>query len=192
VSAALVPPKKRSRSRKSERKARPKPAAPARAGVPGPPPTTSPSAALPYLLDFYPLQDSSQTRVSAFFQALKKGRFTTTRCRKDGQLLWPPRVVCPVCHTADLEWVDLPAHGQVYAFSALLAGAPLGMENDLPLLVGLVELADSPLRLFGRIVGIDWRECRVGQSVRVEPVGLPDGRTFYQFRAEGKVVDPRR
>ncbi|HEY6238904.1 MAG TPA: zinc ribbon domain-containing protein, partial [Thermoplasmata archaeon] len=50
----------------------------------------------PFLLDFYPLEDAKFTRLSPFFDALHAGRFTTTRCAKDG-LHWPPRVVCPTC-----------------------------------------------------------------------------------------------
>jgi uncharacterized protein len=153
------------------------------AAVPAAPPATpSPPERLPYLLDLYPLESPNQTRLSPFFEALHQGRFTTTRCRKDRKLLWPPRAVCPVCHTADLEWVDLPATGRIYAFSALLAGAPIGQEADLPRVVGLVELDGSPLRLFGRLLGIDWRECRIGLPVRVEPLTLPDGRAYYAFR----------
>jgi len=147
-----------------------------------PPPPSGPPERLPYLLDLYPLESPTQTRLSPFFEALHQGRFTTTRCRKDGKLLWPPRVVCPVCHTAELEWVDLPSTGRVYAFSALLAGAPIGQETDLPRVVGLVELDGSPLRLFGRLLGIDWRECRIGLPVRVEPLTLADGRAYYAFR----------
>jgi uncharacterized protein len=146
------------------------------------PAAASPPERLPYLLDLYPQESPTQTRLAPFFEALLRGRFTTTRCRKDGRLLWPPRVVCPTCHTADLEWVDLPTAGRIYAFSALLAGAPMGQEADLPRVVGLVELDGSPLRLFGRLLGIDWRECRIGLPVRVEPLTLPDGRAYYAFR----------
>lgn len=146
-------------------------------------PRVGPPERLPYLLDLYPLESPTQTRLAPFFEALHQGRFTTTRCRRDGKLLWPPRVVCPVCHTADLEWVDLPTTGRIYAFSALLAGAPIGQESDLPRVVGLVELDGSPLRLFGRLLGVDWRECRIGLAVRVEPLTLPDGRAYYAFRA---------
>ena len=146
------------------------------------PPPSSPGQ-LPYLLDLYPMESPAQTRLAPFFEALRQGRFTTTRCQRDGKLLWPPRVVCPRCHAAELEWVDLPRTGRIYAFSALLAGAPIGQEADLPRVVGLIELDEAPLRLFGRILGIDWRECRIGLPVRVEPVALPDGRAYYAFRA---------
>jgi uncharacterized protein len=156
-------------------------ATPASTAMPSPV-VSGPPERLPYLLDLYPLESPTQTRLSPFFEALHRGRFTTTRCRKDRKLLWPPRTVCPVCHTTELEWVDLPSTGRIYAFSAILAGAPIGQEADLPRVVGLVELDGSPLRLFGRLLGIDWRECRIGLRVRVEPLTLPDGRAYYAFR----------
>jgi uncharacterized OB-fold protein len=137
---------------------------------------------LPFLLDFFPLEGEKQTRLSAFFDNLRAGRLTTTRCRKDGKLSWPPRVVCPVCHTSELDWVDVPADGRIYAFSAVLMGAPLGMESEVPFVVGLVEIDGVPFRMFGRIVGTPWDRCHVGQKVRAEPYDLPDGRVFYRFR----------
>jgi uncharacterized OB-fold protein len=139
---------------------------------------------VPFLLDFFPLETPDQTRLSAFYDALRAGRFVTTRCPNDRQLLWPPRVACPKCHTETLEWVDLPTRATIYAFSALLAGAPLGMEADVPFVVGLVDLEGVPLRLFGRIVGKSWQECRIGDPVRVETFALEDGRYFYRFRTE--------
>ncbi|MGI0151632.1 MAG: Zn-ribbon domain-containing OB-fold protein [Thermoplasmata archaeon] len=139
---------------------------------------------IPTVLDFYPLEEPRFTELHAFFDHLRIGRFTTTKCVKDGKLLWPPRTVCPVCHGADLEWVDLPLTGRIYAFSAILAGAPLGMEADVPFSVGLVDLDGAPLRLFGRIEGRSWNELTIGTTVRVVPVDLPDGRVFYRFRVE--------
>lgn len=145
----------------------------------GPPPPERP----PFLLDFYPLEEASQTGLSKFFDGLRGGRLTTTRCPRDGGLSWPPRAVCPRCHQGELEWVDLPATGTIYAFSAVLAGAPLGMESDVPFAVGLVDLDGAPLRLFGRIVGRPWAELAIGGRVAVEPFDLPDGRVFYRFRS---------
>jgi uncharacterized OB-fold protein len=162
--------------------------------APSPPsPSTTPATAaarpaapkVPTLLDFYPMETASTTRVAAFFDNLRAGRFTTTRCRKEGALLWPPRVSCPECHGDDLEWVDLPHKGRVYAFSAVLLGAPLGMESEVPFVVGLVDLDGAPLRLFGRIDGGSWESLRIGDAVHVVPVPLEDGRIFYRFEREG-------
>lgn len=150
--------------------------------TPGAATSESRPARLPYLLDLYPSESPAQTRLAPFFDGLRAGRFLSTRCRKDGRVLWPPRIVCPTCHTSDLEWVDLPQAGRIYAFSAVLAGAPSGLEADLPRVVGLVELDGSPLRIFGRIQGIEWPACRIGMRVRIEPFALPDGRAYYAFR----------
>ncbi|HEV2519541.1 MAG TPA: OB-fold domain-containing protein [Thermoplasmata archaeon] len=162
-------------------------APPARANVAHPAPESDRAAStkspLPFLLDFFPLEDEAHTRLAHFFDRLREGRLSTTHCPRDDRWLWPPRIVCPQCHSASLEWRDLPSSGRLYAFSAVLAGAPLGMESEVPFVVGLVDLDGVPLRLFGRIAGIAWDRCRIGLAVRVEPYDLPDGRVFYRFRA---------
>lgn len=137
----------------------------------------------PFLLDFFPLETADQTRLYPFFDRLREGRLSTTRCPRDGELHWPPRTACPKCHSEELEWVDLPDRGHVYAFSAVLAGAPVGMESEVPFAVGLVDLDGAPLRLFGRIEGRPWTELRIGEPVRVETYDIGDGRMFYRFRA---------
>lgn len=172
----------RPRSRPSPRVAVPAPAPAAPAAAP----TTSkerPKEHRPFLLDFLPLESEKETRLSRFFARLAEGRLSTTRCRSEGRWLWPPRTACPHCHSEDLEWADLPEEGQIYAFSAVLAGAPLGMEAEVPFSVGLVDLSGVPLRLFGRIEGRGWQTLRIGARVRVEPYATDDGRWFYRFRA---------
>ena len=137
----------------------------------------------PFLLDFFPLEGPEQTRLSRFYDRLREGRLSTTRCPKDGEWHWPPRTACPKCHSEELDWVDLPETGTIYAFSAVLGGAPLGLEGDVPFSVGLVDLDGAPLRLFGRIDGRPWTDLRIGGRVRVESFELDDGRVFYRFRA---------
>jgi uncharacterized OB-fold protein len=167
--------------------------APSARNGPAPPPDPRGSSAappVPTLLDFYPLEEARFTELHAFFDHLREGRFTTTRCPRDDRLLWPPRLVCPRCHSAELEWVDLPTRGTLYAFSAVLVGAPLGMEADVPFAVGLADLDGAPLRLFGRIEGAPWEALRIGTPVRVVPVPVPGGRVFYRFRV-GTSDEPR-
>jgi len=157
---------------------------PTPAPTPAPPPTPLTREKRPFLLDFFPLETADQTRLSRFFERLKEGVVSTTRCPKDDLLLWPPRTACPLCHGETLEWVDLPGRGHLYAFSAVLGGAPLGMESEVPFAVGLVDLEGAPLRLFGRIEGRPWNELHIGQPVRLESYDIGDGRWFYRFRTE--------
>ncbi len=164
--------------------AAPKPRRARAAVVESPPPEKKPTRSLPFLLDFFPLETDKDTRLARFYSRLREGRLSTTRCAADSLLHWPPRTACPKCHRTELEWVDLPESGRLYAFSAVLAGAPLGMEDQIPFAVGLVDLDGVPLRLFGRVEGRAWNELAVGERVRVEPYDVGDGRYFYRFRAD--------
>lgn len=175
------------RERRSPVPTAPPPESPAPAAPPAVAPTKerkpAPDAALPFLLDFFPLEGPEHTRLSEFFDRLRKGSLSTTRCVQCSAVHWPPRVACPQCHGETLEWVDLPPGGTIYACSAVLVGAPTGMEHDLPFAVGLVDLDGSALRIFGRIEGKPWSELRIGDRVRFEPFTTGDGRVFYRFRA---------
>ncbi|MCK4440251.1 Zn-ribbon domain-containing OB-fold protein [Candidatus Bathyarchaeota archaeon] len=134
---------------------------------------------LPTMLDFYPLQDEKFTRISRFFQNLKEGRLTTTKCKKCGKLLWPPRIVCPNCLSENLEWVDLGVEGELYAFTEMKLGAPLGFIEDTPFCIGIVKI--SSLLISARIDDAKYEDLKIGDKVGLKIVELPDGRVFYRF-----------
>ncbi len=166
--------------------------APDTGGEPAAKPTGErPPEKRPFLLDFFPLEGEEATRLARFYERLREGRLSTTRCRVDGELHWPPRVACPRCHGEDLEWLDLPESGRIYAFSAVLGAAPLGMESEVPYAVGLIDLDGAPLRLFGRIEGRPWSALAIGDRVSVEAYEVGDGRVFYRFRALDASSEPR-
>ncbi len=135
---------------------------------------------LPFMLDFYPLEDSKNTMIGPFFANLKQGHLTTTRCKKCGKLLWPPRIVCSGCLSNELEWVDLGAEGELYAFTEMKIGAPLGFVQDAPFCTGIVNIGG--LLISARIDNAKYDELKIGQNVKLKIVELEDGRVFYRFR----------
>jgi len=135
---------------------------------------------LPFMLDFYPLEDNKATRINQFFQNLKQGQLTTTKCKKCAQLLWPPRIVCPNCFTNEFEWVDLGTTGELYAFTEVRIGAPLGFVQDVPFCVGLVKI--SGLLMSSRIDNARYDQLRIGDKLQLKIVELEDGRVFYRFK----------
>jgi uncharacterized OB-fold protein len=136
--------------------------------------------AMPYAFDFYPLEGEESTRLHRFFEHLREGRLTTTRCGNCGEVLWQPRVVCPHCNHDEMEWIDLPTEGTVYAHTAVELGAPLGMEDEVPFVVALIEL-DNGLRLTARIDGAAYDELSIGSRVGLKVVELDDGRVWFRF-----------
>jgi len=134
---------------------------------------------LPFMLDFYPLQDAKTTEISQFFQNLKQGKLTTTKCKKCGQLLWPPRIVCPNCFSNEFEWVDLGREGELYAFTEVRIGAPLGFVQDAPFCVGIVKI--SGLLISSRIDNAKYDQLKIGDKLQLKIVELEDGRVFFRF-----------
>jgi len=135
---------------------------------------------LPFMLDFYPLEDSKTTEISQFFQNLKQGKLTTTKCKKCAQLLWPPRIVCPNCLSNEFEWVDLGSEGELYAFTEVRIGAPLGFVQDMPFCVGIVKVGG--ILISTRIDNAKYDQLKIGDKLQLKIVELEDGRVFYRFR----------
>jgi hypothetical protein len=133
----------------------------------------------PFMLDFYPLQDEKNTKVSQFFKNLKEGRLTTTKCKKCKKLLWPPRIICPECLSDELEWVDLGTEGELYCFTEVRLGAPLDFVQDVPFCVGIVKI--SSLLISARIDDAKYEDLKIGDKVQLKIVELNDSRVFYRF-----------
>ena len=134
---------------------------------------------LPFMLDFYPLQDEKYTKINQFFKNLKEGRLTTTKCKNCGKLLWPPRIVCSECLSDELEWVDLGTEGELYGFTEVRLGAPLGFVQDAPFCVGFVKIGG--LLISARIDDAKYEDLKIGDKVGLKVVELEDGRVFYRF-----------
>ncbi|OVE85169.1 Zn-ribbon domain-containing OB-fold protein [Natronolimnobius baerhuensis] len=139
---------------------------------------------LPRLLDFYELQTADQTKIHEFYDNLRDGRLTTTECRDCEAIHYPPRIVCPECTGDNLEYVDLPHEGELFTFSEVRGGLPMGLsEHDVPFVVGVVDL--GPVKLSARIDDASYADLEIGDSVELKIVEI-DGptdqeRVFYRF-----------
>lgn len=148
---------------------------------------------LPRLLDFYELQTGEHTRIHEFYDNLREGRLTTTRCRECEELHFPPRIVCPECTGDDLEYEELPHEGELFAFSEVRGGLPTGLqESTVPFVVGVVDL--GPVRLSARIDGASYADLEIGDPVSLKIVEI-DGQTdeervFYRFVPDHTDGDP--
>jgi uncharacterized protein len=112
----------------------------------------------------YPPRISEATR--PFWEALRDGRLTTTRCQDCGDTTFPPKAVCPNCFSERLSWQPLSGRGTLYSYSTVWAG-PKVFEEELPYTVCVVDL-DEGLRVGSRLILDNGIEPMVGQ--RVTPV----------------------
>jgi uncharacterized OB-fold protein len=132
-----------------------------------------------YSLDPVPLQTKEQNRIYPFYEHLKRGRLTTTQCSQCDHISWPPRIVCPKCMSDQLDWVDFPDVGRIYAYTVQTAGNPPGFPS--PLIYALIDF-DSGVRIISPVVDCKPEEVEVGAEVVLKVVPAPKDRVLFFFR----------
>jgi uncharacterized OB-fold protein len=126
----------------------------------------------PSTMDMWPLEAKEFNRNWQFYENLKQGRLTTTKCKDCGLVSYPPRVICPECYSENLEYVDLPTKGKIIVFSEEVKGVPLGFES--PLIHAVIDLGVAPARrVLSRIVNCPAGVLKRGDEVQLAVFPVP-------------------
>ena len=114
-----------------------------------------------------------------FWEALRQGRFITTRCGKCAAISFPPRMLCPACFSDQREWVELSGRGVIYAFTRnrIVARAFI---KEAPFVTAMVDLEEGP-RILTRIENAAYEELKIGQAVKIGFKALTEEIPFYYF-----------
>jgi len=118
--------------------------------------------------DPFPLETAEHNKLHEFYARLAAGRLSTTRCTACGHTAWPPRGFCGECASDAFEWVDLPAHGTIHAFTVQETGLPAGFEG--PRVFAIVKVGAH--RIFSILLDADPARVTLGQRVRLKPLAV--------------------
>ena len=124
-------------------------------------------------LDLWPIEAKQFNRIHTFYDNLKEGRYTTTKCKECGHIAYPPRVICPECYSEDLEWIDLPKKGKVIVVAEKWGGVPICFEP--PLIDAWIDLGeDSPVKhVLSRVINCPQDTLREGDEVQLVVFDVP-------------------
>jgi uncharacterized protein len=123
------------------------------------------------VLDMWPLEDPALNRIYPFYDNMKQGRWTTTKCKKCGHISYPPGVACPNCWSDELEWIDLPKTAKAVAVTEM----PASVGFDAPLIMAWLGFDKShPLKhLFVRIINCKSGQLKIGDEVKFVTFEVP-------------------
>lgn len=138
-------------------------------------------------MDIWPFEAPEFNRIYPFFDNLREGKFTTTKCKKCGHVAFPPGVICPKCWSDELEWVELPKRAKVVTLTETQAGAPAGFPS--PLIMAWLTFGEkSPLKhLLGRIINCQEGELKEGDEVQFVVFDVPAHP--FEVKKDTKVSD---
>ncbi len=138
-------------------------------------------------MDMWPFESPEFNRIYPFYDNLRAGKFTTTKCKQCGHIAFPPQVICPKCWSEDLEWVELPQRAKVVVLTETQAGAPIGFPS--PLIIAWLTFGEgAPLRhLLVRIINCKEGELKEGDEVKFVTFNVPAHPA--EVKKETKVCD---
>ena len=128
--------------------------------------------------DPFPLEAAEYNKLHEFYSRLATGRLSTTRCTACHRTAWPPRGFCADCASDAFEWIDLPEHGTLHAFTVQDTGLPAGFPG--PRVFAIVKVDGH--RVFAVVRDADPASLTIGQRVRLAPLRVaddPNGRPRY-------------
>lgn len=118
-----------------------------------------------------------------YFGRLAQGVFEIPCCRECRRYHFFPRVMCPFCGSAELQWTAPSGYGWVYSTTVVR-----GKETSHN--VCLVDLDEGP-RLMSRVVGIEPDAVKIGARVKAHiehagQTGQTGGAALLVFRPAGE------
>jgi len=123
----------------------------------------------------------SETKVADFVKYLEKGKIMATRCRRCGQLYFPPRADCPSDLSTDMTWEELSGRCKLLTFTTAYF-APTGFQEDLPYILALARCEEG-VNVYARLnKDINENEIHIGMDLKLTPLRLPNGRVTYEFK----------
>lgn len=93
-------------------------------------------------------------------------RLEAAKCKNCGFIAFPPRQICPRCHSRSFETIVLPDAGKIVTYT-IIRVPPQPFSDQAPYAVGIIEL-DNSVRLTGQIVDCAFEELKIGRRVKIE------------------------
>lgn len=82
-----------------------------------------------------------------FFDAAADGRLSIQQCTQCDRMWFPPSRRCPTCLSDRVTWTDVSGKATLWSWIRMHRKYFAGFADDLPYLVGFVQLAEGPMMM---------------------------------------------
>jgi hypothetical protein len=118
-------------------------------------------------------------RIERFWEGLREGKIYTTKCKKCGEIRFPPVADCPNCYTSDVEWVQLSGEAEVETFTHVIV-RPGDFSSYEPYTIAIGRLKEG-VKVLAWLTDAEFSDVKVGMKVRLTAKKAPDGLLIYGF-----------
>lgn len=119
------------------------------------------------------------SKTHEFWDALKSGRFITTKCTKCGHVSFPPQADCPQCMGDEFTWEELGREATLVTYTRVQT-APASFAASGPYVIAIGELKDG-LKVLAWLEGAGLDKAKPGMRMRLEARAGTEGNPYYVF-----------
>ena len=121
-----------------------------------------------YLGEGLPVPQPEADGLSApYWEGLRDEVLRVQRCSACGNWQWGPEWICHVCHSFDLDWVEVEGRGQIYSWERSHHPVHPALKERVPYVAVLVELpAAGNIRMIGNLLGEPMDDVVIGTEVK--------------------------
>jgi len=133
-----------------------------------------------------PLPQPITPEAKPYWDGLRERKLMLPRCRQCRRAFFYPRVLCPFCYAADIEWFQATGRGRLYSFEIAYQTFNKAFKVKPPYILAMVELEEGP-RVMSNLIGIEPDPKRIRCDMPVEVVfhKLTDEITLPLFQPVG-------
>jgi uncharacterized OB-fold protein len=100
-----------------------------------------------------------------FREIPQRYRLEAGKCKKCGQVYFPPRIVCPECKSRQYETIKLNPEGKLLTYTIIRVASDK-FSIQAPYAVGIVELNDG-VKLTTQIADVDFDKIKIGMKLKL-------------------------
>ena len=116
-----------------------------------------------------------------FWESCKKHEMALQQCLSCKQSRYPPRSLCPRCHSPEAQWTPISGRGQVYVALVMCRSYGRVWEHDVPYNISLIDLEEG-VRMWSNVIGCLAEEVKIGDRVKISYDDVTDDITLPKFR----------
>jgi uncharacterized OB-fold protein len=133
-----------------------------------------------------PLPQPITPEARPYWDGLREHRLMLPRCRDCGKAFFYPRVLCPFCHGAAIDWIQASGRGRLYSFEIAYQTINKAFKVKPPYVLAMVELEEGP-RMMSNLINVaaDPAVLRCDMPVEIVFHQLTDDITVPLFQPAG-------
>jgi len=115
-------------------------------------------------------------KLSEFWDGLEKGKVYASKCKKCGNLTFPPKIGCSQCLNQGIEFVDVQGEGVIETFTHVVIRPP-SFQNHPTYTVAVAKMK-SGVTVLAWLTSAKLGDVKVGAKVKLAAVHTEDGPSY--------------